>query len=211
MKKKVAFLAVIGIVGVLTLAVAAMAASPVVKVRVVNVTAYGEDRLQDDAGVAKAATISSAENPQVYPAIESLVFTVGKDNVNYAPDAAVPAGLLKFSGSIGLKEPFEFISIANPDEVGKYDAAIVGRDGKITYVDEPVVIDYHLRTIATPKGLSVRDGDTLLVFVREAGLIPPSERETALEHLETYIPGTQQPTGTGNADRPQHGRPRRRR
>jgi hypothetical protein len=196
MKKKLLFLSVIG---VMTFAAAAMAASPVVKVRVVNVTAYGQDQLQDDAGVVSAATISTAEDPQLYPTIESLVFTVGKDNVSYAPDAAVPAGSLKLSGSVGETEPFEFISIPYPDRVGKFDLAIVGRDGKISYIDEPVVIDYDLRTITTVKPLAVKDGDVVLIFVKEAPLMPPEKRYDALEHYE-YQPPTFDPTHGPNED-----------
>jgi hypothetical protein len=185
MKKKLLLLTVIGVMSV---SLAAMAASPVVKVRVLDVTAYGENKLNDDAGVVKAATISTAENPQLYPVIESLVFTVGKSSVDYAPDASVPAGSLNFSGSIGETEPFEFISISNPDEVGKYDVAVVGRDGKVTYLDDPVVIDYRLRTIATPAAISVKDGDTLLIFVKTADPISPDKRETALDHYQHEQP-----------------------
>jgi hypothetical protein len=168
-------------VGVLSLALAAMAASPVAKVRVLDVTAYGEDKLQDDAGIVSAATLSLAEDPQLFPAIESMVIKVGKDSVNYSPDSTVPVGWLEFSGSIGETEPFEFISIPKPNEVGKFDAAIVGRDGKVAYLDEPIVIDYRLRTITTVKPLSIKDGDTLLVFVKTSDPITPDKRETQLD------------------------------
>ncbi len=181
MKRNVLFLALIV---VLACALAAAAASPTVKVRVINVTALGERSLQDDAGVVDAATVSAAENPRLYPAIESLVFTVGKESVNYAPDAAVPAGSLKLTGSIVEKEPFEFISIPYPDRAGKFDVAVVGRDGKVVYIDDPVVIDYDLRTITTVSPLAVKDGDTVLVFVKEAPPMPPEKRYDALEHLE---------------------------
>ncbi len=191
MKKKALLLAVIGVMSMsLAMSLAAMAASPVVKVRVVDVTAYGQDKLESDAGIVSAATVSIAQDPKVYPAIGSLVFTVGKNSVNYAPDAAVPAGALKFSGSIGDKEPFEFTSLSFSDRPGKFDAAIVGRDGKVTYPDTQVVIDYTVRSITTVEPLTVKDGDTILIFVKEGVPISPEKRETILDHYQNDIPGT---------------------
>lgn len=187
MKRSIVLLTVIMVMAV---ALGAMAASPVVKVRVVDVSVFGEDELTDDAGIARVATISAAENPQLFPALGSLVFSVGKDNVAYAPDAFVPAGSLKFSGSIGDKEPFEFISIPYSDRVGKFDLAIVGRDGKVTYIDEQVVIDYNVRTISAASPVTVKDGDTLLIFVREATLISYEKRETQLDRYQTEQPRT---------------------
>ncbi len=76
MKKSIFFVAIIA---VLSLAVAAMAASPVVKVRVVNVTELGMDEVSTPEGLVKTATMSIAENANVFPAVETMVLRVGKD------------------------------------------------------------------------------------------------------------------------------------
>ncbi len=169
MKKSILFVAIIA---VLSLAVVAMAASPVVKVRVVNVDVLGEDAVSSTEGLVKTATMSVAENAKVFPSIESMVLRVGKDQAKYTPDVTLPAGALSFDGSICEAELLEFISIPNPDGAGKIDGAVVSRDGKITYLDDPIVIDYKLRTITTPGSLTVKDGDVLLLFTKDAEKIP---------------------------------------
>jgi hypothetical protein len=163
MKKSILFLAIIT---VMSLSVAAMAASPVVKVRVVDVSVLGQDEVSSPAGLTKTAAMSIAENAKVFPTIGTMVLSVGTDKAKYTPDVTLPAGALSFSGSITQAEMLEFISIPNPEGAGKYDGALVSRDGKITYLDEPIVIDYKLKTIATPKSFTVKDGDVLLLFVK---------------------------------------------
>jgi hypothetical protein len=165
MKRNIILLAVIA---VMVFTAAALAAPPMIKVRVVNVSVLGQDTVMTDAGVAKTATMSLAENPRDFPPIESLVFTVGKDQVKYVPDVAVPAGALNFSGSISEGEMLEFVSIPHSDTAGKFDGAVVSRDGKITYLDDPIVIDYVMKTITTPKTFAVKDGDVLLLFVKDS-------------------------------------------
>jgi hypothetical protein len=187
MKKNVVFLAVIA---VMVFAVAALAAQPMVKVRVVNVSVLGEDAMTTEAGIAKTATMSLAENPRDFPPIESLFFTVGKDQVKYVPDVSVPAGALKFSGSITDDEMLEFISISHSDKAGKFDGAVVSRDGKITYLDEPIVIDYVTKAITTPKSFAVKDGDVLLLFVKDAEEIHFGNDKKEIE----YHHGDRQPT-----------------
>ena len=169
MKKSIFFIAIIAI---MSLAVAAMAASPVVKVRVVNITELGMDEVSTPQGLVKTATISIAENANVFPAVETMVLRVGKDQAKYTPDVTLPAGALSFDGSIGEEQLMEFISLPNPEGAGKYDGVIVSRDGKITYLDEPIVIDYKERSIVTPKSLTVKDGDVLLLFVKNSEPIP---------------------------------------
>jgi hypothetical protein len=169
MKKSILFVAIIA---VMSLAAAAMAASPVVKVRVVNVNVLGEDEVSSAEGLVKTATMSVAENAKVFPSIETMVLRVGKDQAKYAPDVTLPAGALSFDGSLNEAELLEFISIPNPEGAGKFDGAVVSRDGKITYLDDPIVIDYKLRTIATPKSLTVKDGDILLLFVKNSDANP---------------------------------------
>ena len=97
MKKSIFFFAIIA---ALSLAVAAMAASPVVKVRVVNVTELGMDEVSTHDGLVKTATMSIGENANVFPAVESMVLRVGKEQAKYTPDVVLPAGALSFSGSL---------------------------------------------------------------------------------------------------------------
>ncbi len=165
MKRNILFMTVIA---VMSFALAAMAASPVVHVRVVNVSVLGEDQVTSTEGLVKTATMSLGENPRVFPAIETMVFTVGKAQAKYLPDVTVPAGALTFSGSIGENEMLDFISIPYSDMAGKFDGAVVSRDGKVTYIDPEIVIDYLTRTITTPKSFMVKDGDVLLLFVKNA-------------------------------------------
>jgi hypothetical protein len=179
MKRNIVFLAVIAL---MTFTLAAMAASPVIKVRVVNVDVLGMDEVTTDAGLAKTATMSMAENPQIFPPIESMIFTVGKDQVKYQPDVTVPAGGLKFSGSIGEKEMFEFISIANPDTAGKFDGAVVSRDGTVTHIDDEIVIDYLTRSIDTPRSFVVKDGDVLLLFIKNSDPNPIGHEKPEKEY-----------------------------
>ncbi len=165
MKKSIFFIAIIAI---MSLAVAAMAASPVVKVRVVNLNVLGEDAVSSPEGLAKTATMSIAENAKVFPSIETMVLRVGKDQAKYTPDVTLPAGALSFSGSISEAEMLEFISVPNPEGAGKFDGVIVSPDGKITYLDDPIVIDYKVRSITTPGSLAVGDGDVLLLFAKDS-------------------------------------------
>ncbi len=68
----------------------------------------------------------------------------------------LPAGALSFYGSLTEEQMMEFISLPNPEGAGKFDGVIVSRDGKITYLDEPIVIDYKERSIITPGSLAVK-------------------------------------------------------
>ena len=163
MKKSILFTA---IVALLSLSVAVMAASPIVKVRVVNVSILGEDAVSSADGLVKTATMSVAENPKVFPPVETMVLKVGKDQAKYVPDVTLPAGDLSFSGSLTEEQMLEFISIPNFEGAGKFDGALVSRDGTITYLDEPIVIDYRERSITTPKYFPVKDGDVLLLFTK---------------------------------------------
>jgi hypothetical protein len=178
MKKSILFFAIIAI---MSLTVAAMAASPVVKVRVVDVNALGQDEVSSPAGLVKTATMSIAENAKVFPAIGTMVLRVGEEEAKYTPDVTLPAGALSFSGSIAQAEMLEFISVPNPEGAGKYDGALVSRDGTITYLDEPIVIDYKLRTIATPKSFTVKDGDVLLLFVKGSDPNPIGHESPKIE------------------------------
>jgi hypothetical protein len=190
---------VLAIIAVLSLAVAAMAASPVVKVRVVNVDVLGEDAVSSPEGLVKTATMSIAENAKVFPSIESMILRVGKDQAKYTPDVTLPAGALSFSGSISEAELLEFISIPNPDGAGKIDGAVVSRDGKITYLDDPIVIDYKMRSITTPGSLAVGDGDVLLLFTKDSESIAFGHEPGVVE--DYYTPNN--PTDGRN---PTHGR-----
>ena len=73
--------------------------------------------------------MSIAENAKVFPSIETMVLRVGKDQAKYTPDVTLPAGALSFSGSIAETEMLEFISVPNPEGAGKFDGAVVSRDG----------------------------------------------------------------------------------
>jgi hypothetical protein len=194
MKKSIFFIAIIA---VLSLAVAAMAASPVVKARVVNVSVLGEDAVSSPEGLVKTATMSIAENAKVFPSIETMVLRVGKDQAKYAPDVTLPAGALSFDGSLNEAELLEFISIPNPEGAGKYDGVIVSRDGKITYLDDPIVIDYKLRTIATPTSFTVKDGDILLLFVKNSDPNPIGNDKKERKYKDNDKPSTNQPKGKG--------------
>jgi hypothetical protein len=188
MKKSILFITVI--MAAMTFAVAAMAASPVVKVRVVNVDLLGEDAVTTPEGLVKTANISIAENPAIFPPIETMVLRVGKDQAKYTPDVTLPAGALSFSGSISEEQMLEFISIPNPEGAGKYDGAVVSRDGKITYLDDPIVIDYKLRTITTPKSLTVKDGDVLLLFTKNSEKIPMGHDVKGVVDPDDFNPNT---------------------
>ena len=196
MKKSVFFIAVIAI---MSLAVAAMAASPVVKVRVVNLNVLGEDAVSSPEGLAKTATMSIAENAKVFPAIETMVLKVGKDQAKYTPDVTLPAGALSFSGTIAETQMLEFISVPNPDGAGKFDGVVVSRDGKITYLDDPIVIDYKLRSITTPGSLAVGDGDILLLFTKNAEKIP-------FGHESGVVEDYYEPNNPTEGQDPTHGR-----
>jgi hypothetical protein len=187
MKRNIVFIAVIA---VMLFTLAAMAATPVVKVRVVNVSVLGEDAVTSTEGLVKTATMSLAENPKVFPPIETMVFTVGKNGVKYLPDVTVPAGALTLSGSIDKKEMLDFISIPYSDMAGKFDGAVVSRDGKVTYVDAEIVIDYLNRTITTPKSFTVKDGDVLLLFVKNSDPNPMGEDKKDKEETGRNKPST---------------------
>jgi hypothetical protein len=189
---------VLAIIAVLSLAVAAMAASPVVKVRVVNVDVLGGDAVSSDEGLVKTATMSIAENAKVFPAVETMVLRVGKDQAKYTPDVTLPAGALSFSGSLTEEQMMEFVSLPNPGGAGKIDGAVISRDGKVTYLDDPIVIDYKLRTITTPGSLTVKDGDVLLLFTKNAEKIAFGHESGVVE--DYYTPNN--PTDGRN---PTHG------
>ncbi|MBN2224988.1 MAG: hypothetical protein JW765_09965, partial [Deltaproteobacteria bacterium] len=106
----------------------------------------------------------------------------------------VPAGALKFSGSIGEMEMLEFISIPHSDTAGKFDGAVVSRDGTVTHIDDQIVIDYVTRGITTPKSFMVKDGDVLLLFTKDV-----EEIHFGHEKPETEFP---------ERDRQQHHDPR---
>jgi hypothetical protein len=196
MKKSILFVAIIA---VLSLAVAAMAASPVVKVRVVNVTELGMDEVSTPEGLVKTATMSIAENANVFPAVETMVLRVGTDRAKYTPDVTMPAGALSFSGSLTEEQMMEFISLPNPEGAGKFDGAIVSRDGKIIYLDDPIVIDYKLRSITTPGSVAVGDGDVLLLFAKDAEKIP-------FGHESGVVEDYYEPNNPTEGQDPTHGR-----
>jgi len=188
MKKSVLFITVIAI---MSLAAAAIAASPVVKVRVVNASVLGNDAVSSEDGLVKTATMSVAENPKVFPSVDTMELRVGKDQAKYTPDVTLPAGNLSFSGTIDEKAMLEFISIPNFEGAGKFDGVLVSRDGTITYLDEPIVIDYKERSITTPKYFPVKDGDVLLLFVKDSEPIPfgNDKKETEGDRPNHQTPG----------------------
>jgi hypothetical protein len=199
MKKNILLFAFLAVA--MSFAVAAMAASPVVKVRVVNVDLLGDDAVTTPEGLVKTATMSIAENPKIFPPIETMVLRVGKDQAKYSPDVTLPAGALSFSGSIAETQLLEFVSIPNPEGAGKYDGVVVSRDGKITYLDDPIVIDYKLRTITTPKSLAVKNGDVLLLFTKDSKPISFGHDKPETENHGHDQPSTND-HGPGN---PTHG------
>jgi hypothetical protein len=199
MKRTAVFIALIAFV--LTAALA-LGASPVVKVRVVDVGVYGMDNLTDAKGISDAATMSIAENPAMFPPISSLVATVGKESVKYVPDVTIPAGALKVDGSTTEAEKLTFASIPNPDRAGKFDMAVVSRDGTVTYVDDEVVIDYVKHSISMAKPIAVKDGDVVLLFAKavETSTLGDDKTKTPHYNQEGHTPGTldhQNPTHQG--------------
>lgn len=169
MKRIAIFAAFAAVVLVLAAAMVGAAASvpASVKVRVLNVSVYGEKNLTDAKGIAEAATMSVAQDPRMFPPIESLLVTSGNDSAKYAPDVALPAGGLKVAGSASEAEKINFTSLPNPDMPGKFDIAVVSPDGTVKYINEQVSIDYVNRAITTVTPFAVKDGDTVLVFVKD--------------------------------------------
>ena len=150
-------------------ALSAFAAEPpIVKVRVVDLSALGSKQL-DDVELARLAVLSAAENPKIFPFVSDFVLKSGPEAAS-GSDAAVECILscpINISGSLTEADKLEFVSIPSRGDVPKYDIAIVKPDGTVVKVDKEIVVDYQNRTLNTTEPITVGQGDVILTFVKE--------------------------------------------
>jgi hypothetical protein len=150
MKRMIGVIAVMVVIG---MALPAVSWSADNNVRVVNTSAIGDKAMIGTKGLKILSRMSLAENPKIFPAIKDLVVTT-------------EGGLMTITSSITPEEKLEFISLKYAEYPGGFDIAVVTQAGKVTRIDDEVVVDYAARTLKTEKPITVGEGDVVLIFVR---------------------------------------------
>ncbi len=146
-------IAIVAAVAVIMAATAAVYAADAA-VRIVNTSAIGDKTMIGPKGLVILSRVSMAKNPEIFPAIKDLVVTS-------------EGGKMTILSSIAPEEKLEFVSLKYAEYPGGFDIAVVAPDGRITRIDDEVVIDYAARTLKTEKPIDAAEGDTVLLFVRD--------------------------------------------
>jgi len=164
MKRVIGIIAVMAAIGMAMPAVTRAADNAV---RIVNTSAIGDKTMIGPKGLVILSRISIAENPAIFPTIKDLVVT--------AEDGAIT-----ILASIAPEERLDFVSLKYAEYPGGFDIAVVSPKGKITRIDDEVVIDYPARTITTVKPIPVGESDVVLIFVRDTEEIQFGEGDNAV-------------------------------
>ena len=179
-------------------ALSAFAAEPpLAKVRVVDLSALDSPTELDNADLIRLATLSAAENPEIFPFVSDFVLKSGAE-VATGSEAAVTCVLscpIDISGSLKEEDKLEFVSMPPTTEDPKYDIAIVRPDGTVAKVDKEIIVDYKDRTLNTSEEITVGEGDVILTFVKEVKPIQFGEKKEILGRRDTPNdpPDTQEP------------------
>jgi hypothetical protein len=151
MKRVIGIIAAMVIIGV-ALPSAATAADDTV--RIVNTSAIGDKTMIGPKGLVILSRLSIAQNPEIFPTVKDLVVTT-------------EGGAVTITSSIAPEEKLDFVSLKYAEYPGGFDIAVVTSEGKVTRIDDEVVVDYAGRTLKTEKPITVGTGDVVLIFVRD--------------------------------------------
>lgn len=179
-------------------AVSAFAAEPpLAKVRVVDLSALDSPTKLDDAELQRLATLSAAENPEIFPFVSDFVLKSGAE-VATGSESSISCVLscpIDISGSLKEEDKLEFVSMPPTSDAPKYDIAIVKPDGSVAKVDKEIIVDYKNRTLNTNEEIIVGEGDVILTFVKEVKPIQFGEKKQFEGRRDTPNdpPDTQEP------------------
>ncbi len=151
MKRVIGIIAVVAVISMALPVVAGAAGDPV---RIVNTSAIGDKTMIGPKGLVILSRLSIAQNPEIFPALKDLVVTT-------------EGGAMTITSSIAPEEKLDFVSLKYAEYPGGFDIVVVTPEGKITRVDDEVVIDYAGRTLKTERPITVGAGDVVLIFVRD--------------------------------------------
>ncbi len=170
MKKSVVLASLI-VLAIGVLALGALAAEPqttveppIAQVRIVNMSALS-GASYDDKELMTLANLDVSKNTNIFPIVSD--FSIVQSGEKYKSGTEIPCQVtcpINISSAINDSEKLEFSSIS--DSMGKYNIAVVGKDGAVKRLDETADIDYSKKVLKTAKPIPLAQGDTLLVFVK---------------------------------------------
>jgi hypothetical protein len=145
---------IIAVVAIISMALPVVVGAADDSVRIVNTSAIGDKTMIGPKGLVILSRLSIAQNPEIFPIVKDLVVTN-------------EGGAMTITSSIAPEEKLDFVSLKYAEYPGGFDIAVVTSGGKVTRVDDKVVIDYAGRTLKTQRPISVGAGDVVLIFVRD--------------------------------------------
>jgi hypothetical protein len=157
---------------------------PIAQVRIVNMSALAGVSY-DDKELMALANLDVSKNTNIFPIVSD--FSIVEGGKEYKPGKEIPCQVtcpINISSAISESEKLEFTSIS--DSAGKYNIAVVGKDGAVKRLDETADIDYSLKVLKTAKPIPLAQGDTLLVFVKN---VPETYFDyQGLEKSQGFVP-----------------------
>ncbi len=166
MKRVMGIIALAVITGMVIFVLAQAAGTDV---RIVNTSAIGDKSMIGTKGLVILSRVSISENPKIFPAIKDLVVTTDGDKMTVL-------------ASLSPEEKLEFVSLKYAEYPGGFDVAVVTPDGRVTRIDDEVVIDYAARTLKTQTPITVGTTDVVMIFVRDTEEIQFGQGNDVLYH-----------------------------
>ncbi|MBN1882700.1 MAG: hypothetical protein JW885_11040 [Deltaproteobacteria bacterium] len=146
--------------------------------RVVNLDGLPKDVSRDLTDIGFIAGLDPQENPRLFADCCALSITEGSDVRCYEPDMAIGTDVASLTVTVEKGASLNFTTARPVDGGVRCDAAVVDRDGSVTCLDRPVIIDYAHRTVSFTDMPTLSSGDVLMLFVKGASPFEGGQENT---------------------------------